>query len=187
MIGIRKDCEVVLTNGDRIKIHILVGDITTVSTEAIVNAANYRLLGGGGVDGAIHNVGGPQILDECKNIRDTTYPDGLPVGKAVVTKAGNLKAKYVIHTVGPNYRFDSSPELSLESCYRNSLLLADEYKCKSIAFPSISTGIYSYPKYEASKIAYKTIKNTLENCQYIQDIVFVFYSQDDATIMESII
>ena len=169
------------------KIHILVGDITTVDTEVIVNAANHRLLGGGGVDGAIHKVGGPQILDECKNIRATAYPDGLPAGKAVITKAGNLKSKYIVHAIGPNYRFDSSPELSLESCYRNSLLLADEYKCKSIAFPSISTGIYAYPKHEASKIAYKTIKRTLVDCQFIEYVVFVFYSQDDANIMERII
>ena len=166
------------------KIHILVGDITTVNTEVIVNAANYRLLGGGGVDGAIHRAGGDKILQECKSIRNSSYPDGLPVGKAVITTAGDMKAKYVIHTVGPQYRFDDKPSKSLESCYRNSFLLAEEYKCESIAFPSIATGIYAYPKDEAGKIAYRTISKLLQNTKYIKDIVFVFFSKEDAVLFK---
>jgi len=164
------------------KIHILVGDITTVHTDAIVNAANYRLLGGGGVDGAIHKAGGNQILQECQYLRDTKYPNGLPVGEAVITTAGNLKAKYVIHTVGPQYRWDEKPSEHLEQCYINTFLLADKYKCKSIAYPSIATGVYAYPKEEAGAIAYKTIIKLIEKSQYVKDVVFVFYSNEDANI-----
>jgi len=165
--------------------HILVGDITTINTEVIVNAANFRLLGGGGVDGAIHKAGGDKILGECKDIRKTTYPNGLPVGEAAITTAGNMKAKYVIHTVGPQYKFDENPKQSLVSCYRNSLLLADKYKCASIAFPAIATGIYGYPKEEAADIAYETVNHLMNECEYIKDIVFVFYSKDDAVYLEN--
>jgi len=171
---------------DKVKIDVAVGDITTIDTEVIVNAANSALLGGGGVDGAIHMAGGLDILKECKNLRATKYPDGLPVGEATITHAGNLKARYVIHTVGPRYMSDSSPEKLLESCYRNSLMLADKYKCKSIAFPAISTGIYGYPKKEAATIAYKTIVDEMQKCKYIKNIVFVFYSKDDAEFMRTL-
>ena len=167
--------------------HILVGDITTINADVVVNAANYRLLGGGGVDGAIHKAGGSTILKECQYLRDTRYPQGLSVGEAVITTAGKMKAKYIIHTVGPKYKSDPNPKESLTSCYRNSLLLADKYKCSSIAFPAIATGIYGYPKDEAAKIAYKTVNSLIESCQYIKDVVFVFYSQDDAKTMQSII
>jgi len=165
-------------------IHILIGDITTVNTDAIVNAANYRLLGGGGVDGAIHRAGGPKILEECKQLRATEFPDGLPVGQAVITTAGNLKAKYVIHTVGPQYRFDEDPSKHLKDCYTNSFLLADQYSCSSIAFPSIATGVYAYPKEEAAKIAYETIASLLSESKYVKNILFVFYSNEDANIFK---
>jgi len=168
-----------------INIHILTGDITTINADAIVNAANYRLMGGGGVDGAIHKAGGSKILEECKDIRKTTYQDGLSVGEAVITTAGNMKAKYIIHTVGPQYRFDKNPKQSLISCYRNSLLLADKHKCASIAFPAIATGIYGYPKEEATDIAYETVSHVMNECEYIKDIVFVFYSKDDAVYLEN--
>ena len=175
-----------LVNKDILKhIHILVGDITSINTEVIVNAANYRLLGGGGVDGAIHKAGGAQILKECKILRHTQYPDGLPVGEAVITSAGNLKAKYVIHTVGPKYRSDKHPEQKLISCYKKSLLLADQYQCASIAFPAIATGIYGYPKNKAAKIAYMSISSILETCHNVKDVVFVFYTQEDAEIFRS--
>ena len=166
------------------KIHILVGDITTINSDVIVNAANYRLLGGGGVDGAIHRAGGSKILDECKFLRKTRYRDGLSTGQAVITTAGNLKAKYVIHTVGPKYKFDSNHVELLESCYKNSLMLADNYKCESIAFPSIATGIYAYPKDKAAKIAYTVINKLLVEAKYIKDVIFVFYSQEDANIFK---
>ena len=170
---------------DIIKIHILIGDITTVNTEVIVNAANFRLLGGGGVDGAIHKAGGPEILEECKNLRATKYPNGLPIGDVVSTSAGKMKATYVIHTVGPKYRFDNNPKQALISCYKKSLLLADNYKCTSIAFPAIATGIYGYPKEEAAEIAYETITTTMLDCAYIKDIIFVFYSKDDAVYLQN--
>ena len=163
------------------------GDITTVNTEVIVNTANFRLLGGGGVDGAIHKRGGPTILTQCKTLRETKYPDGLPCGEATITEAGNLKAKYVIHTVGPRYKFDDKPAELLGQCYKNSLLLADKYKCKSIAFPSISTGVYAYPKEEAAKIAYETIYKTMQQCDFIEDVVLVFYTNKEAEIMKDLI
>jgi len=172
---------------NNINIHILVGDITTVNTVAVVNAANYRLLGGGGVDGAIHKAGGSEILKECKQLRETQYPDGLLVGEAAITTAGNMKAKYVIHTVGPKYKSDSSPQESLSACYKNSLLLADKYECSSIAFPAIATGIYGYPIDEATNIAYETITKTMHECKYIKDIVFVFHSDNDAIILREIV
>lgn len=143
-------------------------------------------MGGGGVDGAIHRAGGPKILGECQHLRDTKYPDGLPVGDAIITTAGNMKAKYVIHTVGPQYRWDENPPDNLMSCYRNSFLLADEKKCNSIAFPSVATGIYAYPKGEASKIAYETVSELLSQAQYIKDVVFVFFSEEDADLFKKI-
>ena len=167
-------------------IHILVDDITTIDTDVIVNAANYSLLGGGGVDGAIHRAGGSKILEECQLLRETKYPDGLAVGEAVITNGGNLKAKYVVHTVGPQYKFDVNSPILLELCYKNSLLLAEKYKCKSIAFPSIATGIYAYPNEEANKIAYKVVNKYLKECKYIKNVIFVFHSQDDANIFKHV-
>jgi ADP-ribosylglycohydrolase/O-acetyl-ADP-ribose deacetylase (regulator of RNase III) len=167
--------------------HIMIGDITTINTDTIVNAANYRLLGGGGVDGAIHRAGGNEILKECRYLRETRYPDGLPVGEAVITTAGKMKAKYVIHTVGPKYNSNPQPQKHLTSCYKNSLLLADKYKCKSIAFPAIATGIYGYPKGEAAQIAYSTLKEMANECKYIKDIVFVFFSEADAVYLKRLL
>jgi O-acetyl-ADP-ribose deacetylase (regulator of RNase III) len=167
--------------------HIMIGDITTINTDAIVNAANYRLFGGGGVDGAIHRAGGSEILKECQYLRETRYPDGLPVGEAVITTAGKMKAKYVIHTVGPQYNSDPSPKKHLSSCYNNSLLLADKYKCRSIAFPAIATGIYGYPKDKAAEIAYSTLKEVAKQCKYIKDIIFVFFSEVDTVYLKSLL
>lgn len=163
------------------RVLVLVGDITRQDVTAIVNAANSGLLGGGGVDGAIHRAGGPEILNECRRIRETIYPDGLPTGQAVITTAGNLPAKYVIHTVGPiygrNHRRDA--EL-LAACYQNSLLLARQHQVSSIAFPSISTGAYGYPKAEAAKIASRTINDFLLTDQQIEQVRLVFFQQGDA-------
>ena len=145
------------------RVLVVVGDITRQDVGAIVNAANSTLLGGGGVDGAIHRAGGPQILEECREIRKTVYPDGLPTGQAVITTGGNLPAKYVIHTVGPIYGREPERESELlAACYKNSLLLAREHQISSIAFPSISTGAFGYPKSEAAKISSKTIREFLE-------------------------
>jgi O-acetyl-ADP-ribose deacetylase (regulator of RNase III) len=162
------------------KIFLVRGDITEMDTDAIVNAANPTLMGGGGVDGAIHRKGGPKILEECKRIRATEWPDGLPTGKAVITSGGNLKAKYVIHTVGPIWRGGSSgePELLAEA-YRNSLKLAVSKGLKTIAFPAISTGAYGYPIEEASKIALSTVKEFLEKEDNLDKVVFVLFSGRD--------
>lgn len=125
------------------QINLLSGDITKIPTEIIVNAANSSLYGGGGVDGAIHRAAGPQLLQECQQIRENYYPDGLPVAQAVLSRAYELPAKYVIHTVGPVYGKDDP--LLLKDCYQNSLLLAEKRMALSISFPAISTGIYHFP------------------------------------------
>ena len=165
------------------RVLVIVGDITRQDVDAIVNAANSTLLGGGGVDGAIHDAGGPQILGECRKIRETDYPEGLPTGEAVITSAGNLPAKYVIHTVGPIYgrEPDRQAEL-LASCYQNSLLLAGRHQLTSIAFPSISTGAFGYPKVEAAKIASTAIKNFLTTDEQIRQVRLVFFQPGDARV-----
>ncbi len=164
------------------RIIIKIGDITKENVCAIVNAANSSLLGGGGVDGAIHRAGGPQILEECKNIRQNKYPEGLPTGESVATSAGNLPSSYVIHTVGPIYHQcgENCAEL-LSSCYINSLMIADKLGCKDIAFPAISTGIYGYPKEKAADIAYKAVKNFLEENNDME-VHFVFHNNEDKEI-----
>ena len=146
-------------------------DITNIKADAIVNAANETLLGGGGVDAAIHNKGGPKILEECKRLREKEWPDGLPTGNAVITTAGNLKAKNVIHTVGPVWHGGLHDEAKLlRRSYWNSLKLAAQHGLKSVAFPSISTGTYRYPTEEASGIAIKAIKDYLTNEGKIEKI-----------------
>lgn len=165
------------------RVLVVVGDITTQDVSAIVNAANSSLLGGGGVDGAIHRSGGPEILKECREIRKAVYPDGLPTGHAVITTGGNLPAKYVIHTVGPIYGQD--PELESEllaACYQNSLLLASQHPISSIAFPSISTGAFAYPKPDAASIASAAIKDFLTTDEQIQQVRLVFFQERDARV-----
>jgi len=142
------------------KIILVEGDITKQSVDAIVNAANSSLLGGGGVDGAIHRAGGRSILEECERIRATDYPDGLPVGQAVATTAGDLDAKWVIHTVGPTYAKSEDRSHLLASCHTESLRIADEQGAESIAFPAISTGVYRYPVKEAADIAIATVASS---------------------------
>ena len=163
------------------KIIVTVGDITEQNTDAVVNAANSTLLGGGGVDGAIHRKGGRQIYDECLQIRQTEYPNGLPTGKAVSTSGGNLKARYVIHTVGPVYGMNQGKDDELLSdAYRNSLLLAVENDLQSIAFPSISTGAFGFPKHEAALVSSRTIKDFLEKTEKLTRVRLVFFSEPDA-------
>ncbi len=161
-------------------LQLIKGDITDIEADAIVNAANSSLMGGGGVDGAIHRKGGPKILEECKRIRETEWPDGLPTGKAVITSGGNLKAKYVIHTVGPVWLggFHVEAEL-LKQAYKNSLKLAVAKGLKTIAFPSISTGAYRYPVEDASQIAVGTVKDFLEKEDKLERVVFVLFSEND--------
>ncbi len=151
-------------------------DITKETTEAIVNAANSYLLGGGGVDGAIHRAGGPSILGECKRI--VAKIGTLPAGKAVLTTGGRLPAKYVIHTVGPVYRGGRDHEAeTLASCYRESIRVADDHGIKSVAFPSISTGAFGYPVHEAAEIAVRTIAETLPHCVDVEHVRFVLFDR----------
>lgn len=138
-------------------VEIFQGDITTVKVDAIVNAANSSLLGGGGVDGAIHRAGGPDILSECRQLRASTYPDGLPTGEAAATTAGALAANCVIHTVGPVYSAHEDRSQKLRDCYRNSLECAQRLGAESIAFPLISSGVYRWPKPEAIDIALRQL------------------------------
>lgn len=158
-------------------------DITKIEADAIVNAANSMLMGGSGVDGAIHSKGGPQILEECKRLRDTQWPDGLPTGNAAMTNAGKLKAKKVIHTVGPIWRggVQEEPKL-LRRAYWNTLKLASNNGLKSVAFPSISTGAYNYPTDQASQIAVTAIKDFLEKDEKIEKVILVLFSQRDFDI-----
>ncbi|HET7113035.1 MAG TPA: O-acetyl-ADP-ribose deacetylase [Pyrinomonadaceae bacterium] len=165
------------------RVRVVTGDITAHDVIAIVNAANSTLLGGGGVDGAIHRVGGPQILVECKQIRQTTHPLGLPTGEAVITTGGNLSAQYVIHTVGPIYGRNPAREAELlAACYQNSLRLARQYTVSSIAFPSISTGAYGYPKPEAAAISSQAIRDFLSADNQIQEVRLVFFQPSDARV-----
>lgn len=154
------------------RVDLVEGDITLQDTEAIVNAANSRLAGGGGVDGAIHRAGGPEIMEECRKI------GGCPTGEARITTGGRLKARYVIHTVGPVYRDGKRGEAELlSSCYRNSLDLAREKGIKSIAFPSISTGAYGYPLEDAASIAIKTVIDYLKDHTEIGLVRFVLFGK----------
>ncbi len=159
------------------KLTLKIGDITKEEVDAIVNAANSSLLGGGGVDGAIHDAGGPQILEECRKIR--AEQGGCPAGEAVATTAGRLHAQYVIHTVGPVWHGGSHNEDQLlASCYRNSLALAARLKCRSVAFPSISTGAYGFPVDRASRIAVRTIREEVPKLN-LQEVRLVLFSQAD--------
>jgi O-acetyl-ADP-ribose deacetylase (regulator of RNase III) len=165
------------------KICLVKGDITDMDTDAIVNAANPTLMGGGGVDGAIHRKGGPKILEECKRIRAIDWPNDLSTGKAVVTSGGNLKAKYVIHAVGPIWRGGTCGESDLlADAYRNSLRLAVSKELRTIAFPSISTGAYGYPIENASQIALATVREFLEKEDEIDRVVFVLFTEHDLGI-----
>jgi O-acetyl-ADP-ribose deacetylase (regulator of RNase III) len=160
---------------NKTKLSIIQGDITNQASNAIVNAANPSLMGGGGVDGAIHRAGGPAILEECKQI--VAKQGRLPTGKAVITTGGNLEAKYVIHTVGPIWHGGSRNEAELlASAYRESLKVATENKLASISFPSISTGAYGYPVDEAARIALKTVASFLkEQSTSLKEITFVLF------------
>ncbi|MCL5058481.1 MAG: O-acetyl-ADP-ribose deacetylase [Actinobacteria bacterium] len=162
-------------------ITLVQGDITRQDAEAIVNAANSTLLGGGGVDGAIHRAGGPQILEECKKIR--AAQGGCPAGEAVITAGGKLKARYVIHTVGPIWSGGGSSEDELlADAYRNSLSLAVERGIKSVAFPSISTGAYRFPTARAARVAAATVKSFLERTASLEEVRFVLFSEKDYNI-----
>jgi O-acetyl-ADP-ribose deacetylase len=159
------------------------GDLTKKKVGAIVNAANSSLMGGGGVDGAIHRAGGPEIHKECKKLRNETYHGGLPTGEAVYTTGGNLPAQYVIHTVGPVWYGGKKGEPGLlGAAYKNSLDLAKKLGVKDIAFPAISTGVYGYPKEDAAVTVYTTVKKFLAHNSVPGTIYLVFFNKLDADI-----
>lgn len=165
------------------RVHVLVGDITAQDVDAIVNAANSSLLGGGGVDGAIHRRGGPRILEECRRLRASRFPGGLPTGEAVCTTGGNLPARHVIHTVGPICGYNAEPDAALlAACYRNSLVLAAAQKLRSIAFPAISTGAYGYPREQAAPVVSNSIETFLSRPSSIAEVRLVFFDHSDAQI-----
>ncbi len=168
------------------RLQLVRGDITTQSVDAIVNAANSGLMGGGGVDGAIHRVGGPAILEECRTIRRLRYPDGLPTGQAVMTTGGKLPARHVIHTVGPVWHGGGAGESRLlAEAYRNSLQVALEQGLRSIAFPSISTGVYSYPVDLAAHVALAAILDFIQtHPDSFDDVRMVLFSERDKTAYE---
>ena len=165
------------------RVSVAVGDITREEVDAVVNAANSTLLGGGGVDGAIHRAGGPSILEECREIRRTRHPGGLPTGEAVITTAGLLPARHVIHTVGPIYGRESGREAELlAAAYRNSLAQAAAHALASVAFPSISTGAYSYPREAAATVASRSIAEFLDEDETIKEVRLVFFSKGDMNV-----
>ena len=150
------------------------GDITEQEADAIVNAANHSLLGGGGVDGAIHRRGGPEILAECRRLRETRFPDGLATGEAVATTAGRLPARWVIHAVGPTYAKTKDKSHLLAACYQNSLAVADELGAATVAFPAISTGVYRWPVDDAARIAVQAVRDTPTE---VREVIFVLFGQ----------
>lgn len=163
------------------RLTVKVGDLTEEEVDAIVNAANWTLLGGGGVDGAIHRKGGPEIYNACKRLRETELPAGLPTGQVVITTAGKLPTRFVIHTVGPIYGQNAGRDAELlADSYRYSLQLAYQEGLTSIAFPSISTGAFGYPKHEAASIVAKTLRTELDALPSMTDVRLVFFSESDA-------
>lgn len=174
-----------MNGGITVGIEIVKGDITLMEVDAIVNAAKPSLMGGGGVDGAIHRAAGPGLIKECKTIKGS--PNRCNPGEARITRGYNLKAEYVIHTVGPVYRGGNSKEAeTLKNAYRNSLDLASKHSIKTVAFPSISTGVYGYPKEEAAKIAIDTIIEFLSHDDSIEKVICVTYSQADYELYKEV-
>jgi len=169
------------------KIELIQGDITKIDVDAVVNAANSSLLGGGGVDGAIHRAGGPAILEECRTIR--ARQGGCDTGQAVITTAGNLPAQYVIHTVGPVWTGDKEVEHRqlLADCYTNSLQLAVENDLKTIAFPNISTGIYDFPKALAAEVAIGVVNDFLSENEMIIKVIFVCFDEENYDLYEQML
>jgi O-acetyl-ADP-ribose deacetylase len=156
---------------------LLRGDITRQEVDAVVNAANRSLLGGGGVDGAIHRAGGPAILEACRELRRTSWPDGLPTGEAVATTAGELPARWVIHTVGPVYARDADPPRALAACHTNALRVAGELGAHTVAFPAISTGVFGYPVAEAAPVVVAAVRGADTSVQEVRFVLF-----DEATL-----
>ncbi|HXS87801.1 MAG TPA: O-acetyl-ADP-ribose deacetylase [Steroidobacteraceae bacterium] len=166
------------------RVIVSTGDITALAVDVIVNAANAALMGGGGVDGEIHRRGGPAIPAACSELRRTRYPDGLPVGEAVLTTAGNLPARFVVHTVGPIWGADEPAAKLLASCYRKAIELADAEGLQSMSFPAIATGAYGYPKDRAAAVASRAIAEALDNAHSVRRVHLVFFSDGDRATFE---
>lgn len=168
------------------KIKVIKGDITKLQVDAIVNAANSSLMGGGGVDGAIHRAGGPEILEECRKI--VNRQGGCKTGEAVITTAGRLPTKKVIHTVGPVYSNNKDQSALLAGCYTNSLRLAVKNNCQTVAFPNISTGVYGYPKEEAARVAVKAVESFIkENEDRIDEVIFLCFDDENYRLYEQLL
>ena len=164
---------------------MIIGDITLQDVDAVVNAANRELTGGSGVNGAIHKAGGPEIYRFCEELRATKCQDGLPPGQSAITPGGKLPAKWIIHTVGPEYgQHDGKEAELLASCYRTALEVAESHKLESIAFPAISTGVYGYPPEEAARVASQAVRGTLQSLKSIHEIRFVFFSERELKIFK---
>ncbi|QAA81780.1 O-acetyl-ADP-ribose deacetylase [Aequorivita sp. H23M31] len=167
-------------------LEVIKGDITKQKVDAIVNAANGSLMGGGGVDGAIHRAGGPQILEECKEI--VANQGRCPTGEAVITSAGKMPAKYVIHTVGPVWHGGkNNEEEKLAKCYTNSLKLAVQNHCKTVAFPNISTGVYHFPKEKAAEVAVTTVREFVSKNKEIEKVIFVCFDEENFKLIISLL
>ncbi len=165
-----------------VSIELLKGDITKLKVDAIVNAANSSLLGGGGVDGAIHRAAGPGLLDECKTLGNC------PTGQAKLTSGYNLLSKWVIHTVGPVWKNGNNNEdLMLSNCYNNSLRIAEEFKMKSIAFPNISTGVYGFPKERAAQVALKAVHEFIPKIVHLTKIIFVVFDHENFALYKKLL
>lgn len=168
------------------RIKVIQGDITKLEVDAIVNAANTGLMGGGGVDGAIHRAGGPEILEQCLAIRNRQ--GGCPTGEAVITTGGKLKAKFIIHAVGPIWKEDGEKADELLACaYKNSLILASENEVKKIAFPNISTGVYGFPKQRAANIAVQEVNRFLGNNTYLEEVIFCCFDEENHRIYSELL
>ncbi|GAA1173742.1 O-acetyl-ADP-ribose deacetylase [Ornithinimicrobium humiphilum] len=160
------------------------GDITTQQVDAVVNAANSSLLGGGGVDGAIHRAAGPELLAECRRLRETSWPEGLPTGEAVATAAGRLPARWVVHTVGPDRRRGQRDPQLLASCFRRSLQVADELGARSVALPAVSAGVYGWDREEVADVAVATVRGLDGTLTSVEEVRFVLFGADVLTAFE---
>ncbi|WP_129140333.1 O-acetyl-ADP-ribose deacetylase [Modicisalibacter coralii] len=167
------------------RVSVITGDITRLEVDAIVNAANHSLMGGGGVDGAIHRAAGPELKQACQRLRETDWPDGLPDGEVALTDGFELPARYVIHTVGPVYAKTKDKSHLLANCYRNALALADAHDCRSIAFPAISTGVYGYPFDAAARVVLDALGEALP-CHSL-DVTLCFFSDQDSRAFEAVV
>lgn len=168
------------------RVVVVQGDITVEEVDAVVNAANSSLLGGGGVDGAIHRAAGPELLKHCKQVRESLWPDGLPPGEAAITPGGELPCRYVIHTVGPNRRAGQNDPAVLEACFRNSLALADEHGVESLAFPAVGAGVYGWEAEEVARAAARVLQED-RGTSDVEQTRFVLFDEDTTGVFDQVL